>query len=184
MVIYYSLRKSVFNIYICKFHAYISTTCLQVVYQLSVLLSMSVGLDMPQRLVPGNQPDTQCWQSVLTRVLTHLVVPHCVTDFSDKTCYVNQVINEMQIVCQTSMSCPVSCRTIWMMNIFIGQIQETHLSPLEMCVQWVMLLCGTSLVGLAGQHTFRWQNYDNQAVICKHTCLFLSYRAHIHVGWI
>ena len=44
------------------------------------------------------------------------------------------------------------------------------------------LLGGASFVSLAGQHTFCWQNCDNQAVICKHKCLYLSHRSHI--GWI
>ena len=44
------------------------------------------------------------------------------------------------------------------------------------------LLGGASVVRLAGQHTFYWQNCDNQAVICKHKCLYISHRAHI--GWI
>ena len=44
------------------------------------------------------------------------------------------------------------------------------------------LLGGASFVSLAGQHTFCWQNCDNQAVTCKHRCLYISYMAHI--GWI
>ena len=59
---------------------------------------------------------------------------------------------------------------------------QCHLSPLEICVQWEILLGGASFVSLAGQHTFCWQNCDNQAVICKHKCLYISYRAHI--DWI
>ena len=51
-----------------------------------------------------------------------------------------------------------------------------------MYVPWEILLGGASFVSLAGQHTFCWQNCDNQAVIYKHKCLYISYRAHI--GWI
>ena len=50
-------------------------------------------------------------------------------------------------------------------------------SPLEMCVQWVILLGGASVVSMADQHTLCWQNYDNQAVICKHKCLYISHMA-------
>ena len=51
-----------------------------------------------------------------------------------------------------------------------------------MCVQWEILLGGASFVSLAGQHTYCWQNCDNQAATCKHKCLYLSYRAHIPGG--
>ena len=41
------------------------------------------------------------------------------------------------------------------------------------------LLGGASFVSLAGQHTLCWQNCDNQAVICKYKCLYLSYRPNL-----
>ena len=66
----------------------------------------------------------------------------------------------------------------WQCNSFHGY----YLSPLEMCVHWEILLGGASFVSFAGQHTFCWQNCDNQAGIYKHKCLYLSHRAHI--GWI
>ena len=61
-------------------------------------------------------------------------------------------------------------------------IWRNPFAPLEMCVQWEIFLGGASFVSSAGQQTFCWQNCDNQAVICKHKCLYISYRAHI--GWI
>ena len=66
-------------------------------------------------------------------------------------------------------------------KLILRELRECHASG-QSCVQRVILLCGASVVSLAGQQTFCWQNYDDQAVICKHKCLYLSHRAHI--GWI
>ena len=85
--------------------------------------------------------------------------------------------------CYGKRGCVWVCLGRW--NVF-GCLWEDAMcfgvNTLEMCVQWEILLGGASFVSLAGQQTFCWQNCDNQAVICKYTCLYLSYM--VHMGWI